>query len=109
MELHEAKMGMDPVNLATPELWAIMLEKQRSDSGSFPGLPLTWGWGGVGGRAPFTTTCPQQAWLSPSLLVHQAPKPCFPFPPSQGQHRATHLERTMLIVTGGTSCLRLGE
>ena len=56
-----------------PELWAIMLEKHRPDSGSFPGLPLTLRWGAVGGRAPFTTTRPQQAWLPPSLMAHQAP------------------------------------
>lgn len=96
------------MSLATPELWVMNArEAERFWKVSWACLDLEVGC--CGREGPHTTARPQQAWLPHLSGCIRPPKPCFPFPPSPGQRGATHLERTMLIVTGGSSCPRRGE
>lgn len=98
MEMNEGKRGWP-----LWELWARRLEPRGSDSGSFPGLepclPLTLRRGRVGGRAPLPLPAPS--------LGASGPTPPPPPPSPATAIRATHLERTMLIVTRSTSCSSL--
>lgn len=100
---------MDLGNLATPELWAIMLEKQRPDSGSLCGpearLLLTVSGCIMGGSSPSSLPPPPSRCGCPCLGASGPENLARPSLPASG----THLKRTMFIVTRDTSYPGLKE
>lgn len=99
--------GDGPWEFGYPELWAVVLEKQRPDSGSLCDPSTLQGvWCE---REPTLITHPPALPSNPSCPIcvgTSGPENPAHSPSQQVQHQrgATYLKRTVFIVTRSTSC-----